>query len=166
MKQLHSMKDFFVHELQDLYDAEQQLLKALPRMAEKASSADLRSAFEEHAKQTENHVQRLEDCFEKLGEKATAVQCKAMRGIIAEAEDILSQKQDGELLDAALIGAAQKAEHYEIASYGTIAEWAKNIGQGDLKRILGQTLGEEEETDQRLTKLARSGINKAGKSAA
>lgn len=165
MKQLQSIQEFFVHELKDLYSAEKQLVKVLPRMAEKASSDELKNAFKKHAEQTEEHVHRLEQCFEKLGEKASAVECKAMKGIIEEGEDILSQKQDGELLDAALIGAAQKVEHYEIASYGTVAEWAKTMGQKEVGQLLGQTLEEEEETDKLLTKIARSGVNRIAKSA-
>lgn len=163
MKQLQTMKELFVHELEDLYHAEKQLLKVLPRIADKASANDLKTAFNKHAQQTEEHVHRLEECFQKLGEKASAVECKAMKGIIEEAEDVLSQEKDGDLLDAALIGAAQKAEHYEIASYGTVTEWAKAMGQEEIRNLLGQTLDEEEETDSRLTDLARSGINQAAK---
>jgi ferritin-like metal-binding protein YciE len=163
MKQLTSMKELLVHELEDLYHAEKQLLKVLPRIADKASSSDLKSAFKEHAQQTKEHVHRLEECFQKLGEKASAHECQAMKGIIAEAEEVLAQEKDGELLDAALIGAAQKAEHYEIASYGTVAEWAKALGQEEVRQLLGQTLDEEEETDGRLTTLARQGINQAAK---
>lgn len=166
MKQFHSMKDAFIHELRDIYDAEKQLLKALPEMEKKAASPDLKAAFREHCEQTEEQVRRLEQCFEKLGEKASATSCKAMKGIIAEGEDLLKQKDAGDILDAALIGAAQKAEHYEIATYGTLAEWAKGLGETAVKDLLGKTLSEEEETDELLTKLARGGINRMAKSAA
>jgi ferritin-like metal-binding protein YciE len=160
MKQIQSMKELLVHEIKDIYHAEQQLLKALPKMAKKASSPDLKEAFEHHLKETEEHVSRLEQVFEKLGEKPKTEVCHAMKGLVEEAEDILEQKNDGQILDAALIGAAQKVEHYEIASYGTIVEWAKNLGEKEAANILGKTLEEEEKADELLTKLARKGINK------
>lgn len=160
MKQIESMRELFTHELQDLYHAEKQLLKALPKITEKASSKELKSALKEHTQETEEHVHRLEECFKKLGEKAASVECKAMKGIIAEVEEMLSQKQGGPILDAGLIGAAQKAEHYEIASYGTACEWANVLGQDEVGDILAQTLAEEEKADGLLTNLARKGINR------
>lgn len=156
---MKSMKDLFMHELGDLYHAENQLLRTLPRLSERVSSEELKSALKEHTEETKEHVHRLEECFKQMGEKASAHECQAMKGIIAEAEEILAQEEDGELIDAALIGAAQKVEHYEIAGYGTVTEWAKTMGQNEVARILGQTLSEEEKTDGLLTKLARGGIN-------
>lgn len=149
------MKELLIHEIQDIYHAEKQLLSALPKVAKKASSPELKEALEKHLKQTEEHVHRLEQVFDKLGEKPRTEVCQAMKGIIEEADDILEQKHDGQLVDAALIGAAQKVEHYEIASYGTIVEWAKTMGEEEVGRILGQTLDEEEKTDGLLTELAR-----------
>jgi ferritin-like metal-binding protein YciE len=159
MKAMKSMKDLFMHELGDLYHAENQLLKTLPRISERVSSEELKSALKEHTEETKEHVHRLEECFKQMGEKTSAHECQAMQGIIAEAEEILAQEEDGELIDAALIGAAQKVEHYEIAGYGTVTEWAKTMGQNEVARILGQTLSEEEKADGLLTKLARGGIN-------
>jgi ferritin-like metal-binding protein YciE len=159
MKAMKSMKDLFMHELGDLYHAENQLLMTLPKISERASSQELKSALQEHTEETREHVHRLEECFRQMGEKAAAHECHAMKGIIAEAEEILAQEEDGELIDAALIGAAQKVEHYEIAGYGTATEWARTMGQDEVARILGQTLGEEEKADGLLTKLARGGIN-------
>lgn len=154
------MKELLVHEIQDIYHAEKQLLQALPKVAKKASSPELKQAMENHLKETQAQVERLEEVFEKLGEKPKTEVCQAMKGLIEEANDLLEQKNEGEVLDAALIGAAQKVEHYEIASYGTIIEWAKNLGENDIGRILGQTLEEEEKTDGLLTQLARRNINK------
>lgn len=153
------MRELLIHELSDLYSAEKQLLKALPKLAERVSSTHLKTAIKDHTHETEEHVHRLEDCFNKLGEKPSSVECPSMKGILAEAEEILSQKDGGAILDAALIGAAQKAEHYEIASYGTVSEWAKSMGQDEVCTILAETLAEEEKTDGLLTKLARSEVN-------
>lgn len=159
------MKELLIHELQDIYHAEKQLIKALPTMREKAVSSDLKTAFQDHAQETEEHIRRLDECFEKLDTKASGIECQAMQGLIDEAEELLAHDLQGELRDAALISAAQKVEHYEIASYGSVAEWAKAIGQEEVAKLLGQTLREEEATDERLTKLARSGINNAAKAA-
>jgi len=154
------MKELLVHEIQDIYHAEKQLLKALPKVAKKASSPELKEALEKHLKETEGHIERLEEVFEKLGEKPKTEVCHAMKGLIEEADELLEQKNENEILDAALIGAAQKVEHYEIASYGTIIEWAKNLGEKEVADILGKTLEEEEKTDQLLTDLARRNVNK------
>jgi len=166
MKKIHSMDELFLHGLKDLYDAEQQLVKALPDVAKHATSSELKSAFNSHLKQTKNHVKRLEQCFEILGEKPTSTKCKAMAGLIAEGEELMSHIEKGQILDAALIGAAQKVEHYEITSYGTIAEWAKNLNQTEIKNLLGATLEEERETDEKLSNLACDGINKSAREAA
>lgn len=159
MEKLNSLEALLLREVQDLYSAEQQLVKALPKVAKKASSPELRTAVEEHLAQTGEHVNRLEQVFELLGAPAKATTCKAMKGLIAEADEVLKEKATPETRDAAIIAAAQKVEHYEIASYGTVAKWAAVVGRDDIKKLLGQTLDEEEKTDRRLTELAQSGIN-------
>ena len=159
MEKITSLEDLLLHGVQDLYSAEQQLVKALPKVAKKISSPQLRSAVEEHLQQTEEHVNRLEQVFELLGAPAKSKTCKAMKGLINEADQILKEKGSAETKDAAIIAAAQKVEHYEIASYGTVAKWAEVIGRNDIQRLLGQTLSEEDQTDRRLTELAASGIN-------
>jgi ferritin-like metal-binding protein YciE len=162
---MDSLKDLYVEELKDLYNAENQLLKALPKMARKASSPDLRAAFEEHLGQTERQVNRLEKIFESLGEKPTGKTCKAMKGLVEEGKEIIEEKGDGSVLDAALIGAAQKVEHYEIASYGTARTFASLLGEEDAVELLQQTLDEEGETDKKLTALAESLVNPEAQSA-
>jgi len=159
MEKMNSLEDLLLHEVQDMYSAEKQLVKALPKVAEKASSPELKSAVEEHLQQTQGHVKRLEQVFEMLGHPAKAKKCKAMAGIISEAEDAMEQKGTPETLDAAIIAGAQKVEHYEIASYGSLSTWADILGNQDVKRIFGQTLDEEEQTDKKLTDLAKAGIN-------
>jgi ferritin-like metal-binding protein YciE len=155
----HSLDSMFLMEVQDLYNAEKQLTKALPKAAKKASSEELKSAIQEHLTQTEGHVNRLEQVFKILGQPVKGRTCPAMKGILEEAEEVMSQKAEPSVLDAAIIGAAQKVEHYEIASYGTIVEWAKQMGREDIGRLLGQTLDEEEKTDQKLSELAKNKIN-------
>lgn len=157
---LDSMKKLFIHELKDLHDAEQQILEALPKMAERASHADLRSALEQHREQTSGHVQRLERIFDDLGEAPGGVKCKGIRGIIAEAEDdILGGDADADVRDAAMIAAAQRVEHYEIAAYGTARTYALMLDQGEHAELLQQTLDEEGETDHKLTELAQRQVN-------
>jgi len=156
---MDSLKDLYVEELKDLYNAENQLLKALPRMARKASSPDLRAAFEEHLGQTERQVNRLEKIFKGLGEKPTGKTCKAMKGLVEEGKEIIEEDGDGAVLDAALIGAAQKVEHYEIASYGTARTFASLLGEEDAVTALQKTLDEEAATDKKLTALAESLVN-------
>jgi len=161
MESMDSLESLLIHELKDVYSAEKKLVKALPKMAKKASAPELREAFEEHLQQTEEHVSRLEQVFEMIEEKPKAMKCKGMEGIIEEGEEAMKLKGTPEALDAAIIMAAQKVEHYEIASYGSLATWADMIGRKDIKKLLGQTLEEEEETDQKLTNLAESGINQS-----
>jgi len=158
---IQSLTDLLVHELQDLYDAERQLAKALPKMAEAAFSEELREAFELHAEQTEEHVSRLEQVFKKLKQPATAIHCPAMEGLIEEGAELLEQEEDGDptVLDAALIVAAQKIEHYEIASYGSARTFAQTLGATEVARLLQQTLDEETETDRVLSSLATTAIN-------
>jgi ferritin-like metal-binding protein YciE len=156
---LNTLEDLLLHELRDLYSAEKQLLKALPKMAKAASHEELKAGFEEHLAQTETHVERLEHAFEMLGKPARAETCKAMKGLVEESSDIIDEDAEDAVHDAALICAAQKVEHYEIASYGTVCAWAEKLGLNDLKDLLGETLEEEKETDEKLTELAESAIN-------
>ncbi len=160
MEKMDSLEQLLLHELKDLYNAEQQLVKALPKVAKKVSSNQLRTAMEEHLEQTKNQVNRLEQVFELLGQPAKGVKCKGMEGILDEADEILKQKASPETLDAGIIMAAQKVEHYEIAGYGSAATWADMIGRKDVKQLLGQTLSEEEETDKKLTQLAKAKVNR------
>jgi ferritin-like metal-binding protein YciE len=153
---LELMEDFYIEELKDIFDAEKQLLKALPRMAEAASSPELREAFEMHLKETEEQITRLKQVFKRLEEPAKGKKCKAMAGLIKEAEEFLSEDAVPEIIDVGLITAAQKVEHYEIASYGCLATFAKLLGFAEDKELLGQTLQEEKATDGKLTMLAES----------
>ena len=156
---LDSLKKLYIEELRDLYHAEGQLVKALPKMAKAASSPQLRSGFEEHLEQTKGHVQRLEQIFEKLGVSPKGKTCKAMQGLVEEGEELLKEDSDPSVLDAGLISAAQRVEHYEIAGYGTVRAYARSLGEEEAARLLQQTLDEEGETDKKLTRLAESLIN-------
>ena len=156
---MDSLKDLYIDELKDLYNAENQLLKALPKMAKKASAPQLKKAFQDHLAQTEGHVNRLEKIFKGLGEKATGKTCKAMKGLVEEGKEIIEEDGDGSVLDAALIGAAQRVEHYEMAGYGVVRTFAMLLGEQDAMGLLQRTLNEEGETDKKLTKLAESIIN-------
>ena len=156
---LKTLEDLLHHELQDLYSAETQLVKALPKMAEAAENEDLRAAFEEHLEQTKTHVERLEEAGEILGKKLTGHTCKAMKGLIEEGSDMIAEDAEPSVKDAGLIGAAQRVEHYEIAGYGTARTLAEQLGKDDIAELLEETLEEEKETDERLTELAESHIN-------
>jgi ferritin-like metal-binding protein YciE len=150
------MEDFYIEELKDILDAEKQLLKALPRMAEAATAPELRQAFEMHLKETEGQIQRLQQIFKRLDEPAKGKKCKAMAGLLKEAEEFLGEDAVEEIIDVGLIVAAQKVEHYEIASYGSLATFAKLLGLEEDKKMLGQTLEEEKATDGKLTLLAET----------
>lgn len=154
------LKDLFIHELKDLHDAETQILKALPKMASKAKHQDLKAAFQEHERQTQEHVTRLERVLDDMGEKAGGVRCKGIRGIIAEGEDSMKEVEDDDVRDAAMIGAAQRVEHYEIAGYGTARTFARLLGDENAANILQETLNEEGETDKKLTALAERNVNR------
>ncbi len=156
---LESLHELFLVELQDLYDAETQLTKALPKMADKANYPELKSAITQHLRQTENHVRRLEEIFESLDQKAKTRKCHGMRGIIDEGDDMAGQSGDPAAIDAGIISSAQKVEHYEIAAYGTLCTWAQMMGHTRQVQLLKQTLAEEKETDQKLTQLAERMIN-------
>jgi ferritin-like metal-binding protein YciE len=156
-----ALQELFVEELKDLYSAEVQLTKALPKMAKGATSPQLRQAFETHLRETEGHVQRLEQIFEGLPGTTRGKRCKGMEGLIEEGADLLKEKSDfdPDALDAGLIGAAQKVEHYEIASYGTARTFAQQLGKQEAAQLLQQTLNEESATNEKLTALAVGGIN-------
>ena len=157
---LANLEDAFVQELRDLLHAEKQLTKALPRMAKKAESPQLRKAFEEHQKQTEEQVQRLEQVFELLDMAPRAKKCEAMEGLLSEGKEIMAEAES-EVMDAALIASAQKVEHYEIASYGTVCTWAEQLGcERKILDLLKRTLAEEKETDEKLTRLAAKSANR------
>jgi ferritin-like metal-binding protein YciE len=158
-EKLNSLDDLLLHEVQDVYHAEKQLVKALPEVAGQATSPELKSAIEEHLQQTKVHVNRLERIFEALGQEPKATKCKAMKGILDEGEDTISKEGTSETLDAAIILSAQKVEHYEIAAYGSLAAWADMLGRQDVKQLIGQTLDEEKAADQKLTELAKTGLN-------
>jgi ferritin-like metal-binding protein YciE len=153
----NDLHELYVEQLRDLYSAENQLVKALPKMAEAATTDELRTAFEEHLEQTQGHVQRLETIFENLGEKPTGEKCKGMEGLVAEGSEVIENDDfEGELKDAALIAAAQRVEHYEIAGYGTVRTFASLLEDDEAVELLEQTLEEEKETDQKLTEIAES----------
>jgi ferritin-like metal-binding protein YciE len=156
---MDSLKDLYVEQLRDLYSAETQILKALPGMAEKASNPELRSAFQEHERVTHDQVRRLETIFDGLGEKPGGHHCKGMEGLLKEGQDMVKEKGDPATVDAGLIAAAQRVEHYEIAGYGCVRTYAERLGMSDHARTLQQTLDEEGETDHRLTDLAERIIN-------
>jgi len=155
MPKLTTLQDLLVSELKDLYSAENQLLKALPKMAKAATSEDLKAAFEKHLEQTKTHAERLEKIMEELGESPKGKTCKAMKGLIEEGSETISEDAEDFVKDAALIGAAQRVEHYEIAGYGTARTFAQTLGHDEIAEILQKTLDEEGETDQALTDLAK-----------
>ena len=156
---LDSLEILYVEELRDLYSAEGQLVKALPKMAKGASSSELKKAFEEHLELTKVHVERLEEIFEGLDKSPKGKTCKAMKGLIEEGSEILEEEGEDSVIDAALIGAAQRVEHYEIAAYGTVRTFANLLGEEEAVALLQETLDEEGETDKRLTELAEEVIN-------
>jgi ferritin-like metal-binding protein YciE len=157
---LETLEDLLIHELKDLYNAETQLLKALPKMAKAASNEELRDSFNEHAKVTEKQVERLEQIFDEMGKNPKGKKCQAMEGLIEEGQEVIKEKKmDPDVRDAALIAAAQRVEHYEIAGYGSARTFAGLVGNDRAKNLLQETLDEESETDRRLTELAESTIN-------
>lgn len=158
MASLETLHDLFVHELRDLYDAEKQLVIALPLMAQAAKSSELRRGFETHLEETKEHVRRIEQVFKGLDESPSGKTCKAMQGLVAEAKETIDEDADPDVMDAALIVAAQKVEHYEIAGYGSVCTFARVLNYDDAARVLKMTMGEEESTDKKLTQLA-SAVN-------
>ncbi len=151
----NSLRGLYVDELRDLYSAERQLTKALPKMAKAATSKELRDGFTEHLEQTRGHVERLEQIFEALGERASGKKCAGMEGLIEEGSEVMGDDFEGDIKDAALIGAAQRVEHYEIAAYGTVCAFAELLGETQHLKLLQQTLDEEKQTDEKLTELSQ-----------
>jgi ferritin-like metal-binding protein YciE len=156
---LQDLQDLYVEELRDLYNAEKQLVKALPKMAKKAAHDELKQAFTDHLEETKGHVERLEQIFDKLGKRAGGKTCKAMQGIVEEGKEVMEEDAEPEVMDAALIAAGQRAEHYEIAAYGTVRTYAKLLGDQQAAELLQSTLDEEGAADKKLTKLAETSIN-------
>jgi ferritin-like metal-binding protein YciE len=158
-KDIKDMDDLFVHTLRDIYYAENQIVKALPDMVEKATDASLKQGFQTHLGETKNHIKRLEQVFQMHGVEAKGVDCPAIDGIIDEAEEVAGEVEDKSVLDAALIAAAQAVEHYEMTRYGTLIAWAKRLGRNDCAALLAQNLEEEKAADSKLTALAERNIN-------
>lgn len=159
-KPIKTLDDLFVHAVQDLYYAENQIVKNLPTMVEKASSPELKAAFTKHLRESETHVTRLEQVFQMHGQPVKGVTCAAMDGILSEAKEVISDCDDPEVMDAALVFAAQSVEHYEITRYGSLVAFAKQLGRPDIASVLQQTLGEEKSTDEALTQIAEGRVNK------
>ncbi|MFL6388302.1 MAG: ferritin-like domain-containing protein [Terriglobales bacterium] len=153
---MESLRDLFIDELKDLYSAENQILKALPKMIKKASSRELKSGFEQHLKETQGHVERLDKIFEELEESPRGKKCKGMEGIIADGKELMEEDAEPEVMDAGLISAAQHVEHYEIAGYGCVRTYAELMGEDDIVNLLQQTLDEEKATDEKLNQLAQN----------
>ena len=158
---MKSVQDLLLNELRDIYDAEKQLVRALPKMAKASSSEQLRQAFQEHLEETKNQVERLEQAFERLDTRARGKRCQAMHGLIAEAGEIMEEIKTPQVLDAALIAGAQKVEHYEIAAYGSARALAQACGHREVAQLLDETLEEEKEADQKLNQIALSEVNQA-----
>lgn len=156
---MESLKDLYVDQLRDLYSAENQILKALPMMADKATHPELKMAFQEHEQVTREQVRRLEQVFDTLGEKPSGHHCKGMEGLLKEGEELMKMKVEPDVLDAGLITSAQRVEHYEMAGYGTVRTFARQLGLNDQAEILQRTLEEEGSTDERLSMLAETVVN-------
>jgi ferritin-like metal-binding protein YciE len=157
--EMETLRDLYVEEIKDLYSAENQILKALPRMIKAATHPQLKKAFTKHEKQTRQHAKRLERIAKQLGEKPTGKKCVGMEGLLEEGKELMKEKPDKEVLDAGLITAAQHVEHYEMAGYGTCRTWARLLGYDEQAQLLQQTLDEEQQTDLDLTALAESSVN-------
>jgi ferritin-like metal-binding protein YciE len=158
-KDIKSMDDLFVHTLRDIYYAENQILKSLPDMIDRAANPQLKQGFRTHLNETKNHVKRLEQVFQLEGQSVKSVDCPAIDGILEEADDVIGDVEDAQVLDAAMIAAAQAVEHYEITRYGALIAWAKQLGRNDCAKILEQTLQEEKATDKKLTEMAETTVN-------
>jgi ferritin-like metal-binding protein YciE len=158
-RDIESMNDLFVHQLKDIHYAEKRIVGALPEMIQKASAPQLKQAFESHLAETKNHVKRVEQVFQMHGAEPESVVCPAIDGIIKEAQEVAGEVADKQVLDAALIAAAQAVEHYEMTRYGTLIAWAKTLGRDDCANVLKANLGEEEAADKKLTQIAESGVN-------
>jgi len=163
---VHSLENVLTHELNDLYSAEDQLMEELPQMSEAASDAELRKAFQEHLEETRGHRDRIQEIFGQLGKRRTGIECEGMKALISEGEKIINSSGDSAAKDAALIGAAQRIEHYEIAAYGAARTLAGELGLSEAENLLEETLDEEAQADKRLTKIATGGMLKTGKNQA
>jgi ferritin-like metal-binding protein YciE len=161
-----TMEDLFLHTLKDVYHAEKQVLKSLPKLAKKAGSPELKEAFETHRTETEGQIERLEKVFELMGKRAQGKPCAAMEGLIEESKEAMEEIEDKDVLDAALLSDAQAVEHYEITRYGTMIAWAQQLGMDEAVGLLEQTLAEEKKTDELLNKLALANVNKKAKAKA
>ena len=159
---MKTLEEGFVDELKDILSAEKQLTKALPKMAKKASNPELKAGIEAHLEETKHQIERIEQCFEELGLTARAKTCEAMKGLLTEADEHVGDCEDPDLCDAMIIACSQKVEHYEIATYGTLCTWADLLGYSNIKKILGETLNEEEKTDKKLSQLSKK-VNIAAK---
>ena len=159
-KPIKTLDDLFVHTLQDIYYAENQITKALPKMIQKASDPQLKQGFEKHLNETRNQITRLEQVFQMHGQEVKGVTCAAMDGILEEAKEVMGDVSDSEVLDAAMLSSAQAVEHYEITRYGTLIALAKQLGRADCAQVLSQTLEEEKATDKKLTEMAESRVNR------
>jgi len=159
--ELQTLKDLYIHQLKDLFSAEQQLVRALPKMAKAASNQELAAGFQEHLEQTKGHAQRLEQILSSHKQSTRGPKCKGMEGIVAEGAEMIEEEADDEVKDAGLIAAAQRVEHYEMACYGTARTYAELLGDKEGAKLLGLTLEEERQTDQKLSKLAKSAVNVA-----
>ena len=159
MMKLDSLKTLYIEELRDLYNAENQLLKALPKMAKKASTPELKEAFQSHLEETRTHVERLDQIFDTLGKKPTGKTCKAMKGLIEEGSEMMSEDGPAPVIDAGIIAAAQRVEHYEMAGYGTVRTFASLLGEDEAEDLLQETLDEEGAADKKLTDIAESMVN-------
>lgn len=162
---VETIEDLFLDELKDLYSAEKQITKALPKMAKAASSTELRTALENHLEETKGHVERLEQIFETLGKRGTGKTCEGMKGLLEEGSEVLGEVAKGPVRDAGIIGAAQRVEHYEMAGYGTVRSMAKLLGKTQIMSLLEQTLSEEKTADEKLTQVSK-GVNQEAKAAA
>jgi ferritin-like metal-binding protein YciE len=158
-KDIKTMDDLFLHTLQDIYYAENKIVKSLPEMIDNATDAQLKQSLQAHLGETEGHVKRLEQVFQLMGKKPKSVDCPAIDGIIDEAEEVTGEVEDKDVLDAAIIAAGQAVEHYEITRYGSLIAWAKRLGRNDAARLLEQTLNEEKAADRKLTTIAESKVN-------
>jgi ferritin-like metal-binding protein YciE len=161
-----TLHDAFIDELRDAYDAEKQLIKALPKLAKTATSPKLKDAFESHLEETRNHVELLELVFDSIGEKAQAKHCAGIAGIVDEGKTVMNEDFDKDTMDACLIASGQRAEHYEMAAYGTLVAWAKDMGHTQAVKLLQQILTQEKAADEKLTSIAEGGINRKAASAA
>ncbi len=157
---INTFEDLYLHQLQDIYYAENQITKALPKMISKATDPQLKQGFQTHLRETENQIQRLEQVFKMIGQSPKAVDCPAIDGIIQEANEVAGEISDKAVLDAALLASAQAVEHYEITRYGTLIAWSKQLGHQDAVNLLMQTLSEEEATDKKLSALAQQNVNR------